>query len=158
MPEISIIAPKSESPHHRQYSAIPECISWTVDYGVGFAESLFKTHRFRENLAFSICSLFRRVYAINTCYSLGKIKTQKKPAIKDWIVENKKNGRGERSAEPSSVISLFQQIYPLKYAFYLWSTLWSSDCYCDLPNIAHFRQKSNGTKFGTHRVPNFDRK
>ena len=56
----------------------------------------------------------------------------------------KKNGRGERSAEPSSVISLFQQIYPLKYAFYLWSTLWSSYCFCDLPNIAHFQQKSNG--------------
>ena len=59
-----------------------------------FAASLFKTHRFRENLAFSICSLFGRVYAISVCHSLGKIKTQKNPAIKDWIAENKKNGRG----------------------------------------------------------------
>ena len=55
-----------------------------------FAASLFKTHRFRENLAFSICSLFGRVYAISACHSLGKIKIQKNPAIKDWIVENKK--------------------------------------------------------------------
>ncbi len=60
----------------------------------------------------------------------------------------KKNGRGERSAEPSSVISLFQQIYPLKYAFYLWSTLWSSYCYCDLQNIAHIQQKSNAENSG----------
>ena len=45
-------------------------------------------------MAFSICSLFWRTYAINACGSLGKIKTQKNPAIKDWIAENKKNGRG----------------------------------------------------------------
>ena len=44
-------------------------------------------------MAFSICSLFGRVYAISACHSLGKIKIQKNPAIKDWIVENKKNGR-----------------------------------------------------------------
>ena len=58
-----------------------------------FAGTLFKTHRFRKNLAFSICSLFGRVYAISTCHSLGKIKIQKNPAPKDWIAENKKNGR-----------------------------------------------------------------
>ena len=29
-------------------------------------------------------------YAISSCHSLGKIKTQKNPAIKDWIIENKK--------------------------------------------------------------------
>ena len=28
------------------------------------------------------------------CGAPGKIKIQKNPAIKDWIVENKKNGRG----------------------------------------------------------------
>ena len=50
-----------------------------------FAATLFKTHRFRENLAFSICSLFGSIYAINACGSLGKIKIQKNPAIKDWI-------------------------------------------------------------------------
>ena len=55
-----------------------------------FAGTLFKTHRFRENLAFSICSLFGSVYAISTCHSLGKVKAQKNPAIKDWIAENKK--------------------------------------------------------------------
>ena len=58
-----------------------------------FAGTLFKTHRFRENLVFSICSLFGSVYAISTCQALGKIKTQKNPVIKDWIAENKKNGR-----------------------------------------------------------------
>ena len=42
-----------------------------------FGRFLFKTHRFRENLAFSICSLYGRVYAISTCHSLGKIKIQK---------------------------------------------------------------------------------
>ena len=65
-----------------------------------------------------------------------------------WPFFLQKNGRGERSAEPSSVISLFQQIYPLKYAFYLWSTLWSSYCYCDLQNIAHIQQKSNAENSG----------
>ena len=34
--------------------------------------------------------LFGRVYAISACHSLGKIKIQKNPAIKDWISENKK--------------------------------------------------------------------
>ena len=34
-----------------------------------------------------------RIYAISASHSLGKIKAQKNPAIKDWIVENKKNGR-----------------------------------------------------------------
>ena len=58
-----------------------------------FCRILFKTHRFRENLPFSICSLFGRVYAVSTCHSLGKVKIQKNPAIKDWIAENKKNGR-----------------------------------------------------------------
>ena len=29
------------------------------------------------------------------CGAPGKIKIQKNPAIKDWIVENKKNGRGD---------------------------------------------------------------
>ena len=58
-----------------------------------FAGTLFKTHRFRENLAFSVCSLLGSFYAISTCQALGKIKTQKNPAIKDWIIENKKNGR-----------------------------------------------------------------
>ena len=38
------------------------------------AAGLFKTLRFRENLAFSIGSLFGRVYAISSCHSLGKIK------------------------------------------------------------------------------------
>ena len=38
----------------------------------------------------SICSLFGRVYAISVCHSLGKIKTQKNPAIKGWITEDKK--------------------------------------------------------------------
>ena len=42
----------------------------------------------------SICSLFGRVYAISSCQALGKVKTQKNPAIKDWKLENKKNGRG----------------------------------------------------------------
>ena len=37
-----------------------------------FAGTLFKTHRFRENLAFSISSLFRGNCAISTCHSLGK--------------------------------------------------------------------------------------
>ena len=55
-----------------------------------FATGLFKIHRFRENLEFSVCSLFGSVYAINACHSLGKIKIQKNPAIKDWIAENKK--------------------------------------------------------------------
>ena len=41
---------------------------------------------FSEKLAFSICSLFERVYAISACHSLGKSATQKNPAIKDWIV------------------------------------------------------------------------
>ena len=50
-----------------------------------FAAGLFKTHRFREKLAFSICSLFRGNCAVNACGSLGKIKAQKNPAIKDWI-------------------------------------------------------------------------
>jgi len=44
-----------------------------------------KTLFFSENLAFSICSLFGRVYAISACHSWGKIKTQKNPAITDWI-------------------------------------------------------------------------
>ena len=41
-------------------------------------------------MAFSVCSLLGRVDAISTCHSLGKIKTQKNPVIKDWITENKK--------------------------------------------------------------------
>ena len=40
---------------------------------------------FSEKLPFSICPLFGRVYAINTCHSLGKVKIQKNPVIKDWI-------------------------------------------------------------------------
>ena len=44
-------------------------------------------------MAFSVCSLFRGNCAVNACGSLGKIKIQKNPAIKDWIAENKKNGR-----------------------------------------------------------------
>ena len=55
-----------------------------------FWENLFKTHAFSENFPFSICFLFGSFYAISTCHSLGKIKTQKNPAIKDWIAENKK--------------------------------------------------------------------
>ena len=55
-----------------------------------FQGKLFKTHWKTEKLAFSICSLFGRVYAISACGSLGKVKTQKNPAIKDWIIENKK--------------------------------------------------------------------
>ena len=47
----------------------------------------------------TICSLFWRTYAINACGSLGKIKTQKNPVIKDWIVENKKMV-GVRGFEP----------------------------------------------------------
>ena len=58
-----------------------------------FAATLFKTHRFRENLPFSICSLFGRVYAISICQALAKIKIQKNPAIKDWIERVQKNGR-----------------------------------------------------------------
>ena len=41
----------------------------------------------------SICSLFGRFYAISVCHSLGKIKIQKNPAIKDWIERVQKNGR-----------------------------------------------------------------
>ena len=55
-----------------------------------FWENLCKTHFFSENLAFSICSLLGSFYAISSCHSLGKIKIQKNPAIKDWIAENKK--------------------------------------------------------------------
>ena len=40
-----------------------------------FAAGLFKTHRFKENFAFSIRSVFWKTYAINACGSLGKIKT-----------------------------------------------------------------------------------
>ena len=40
-----------------------------------FAAGLFKTHRFRENLAFSICFLFGRVYAEdNTIRTLSYYK------------------------------------------------------------------------------------
>ena len=49
--------------------------------------------KFLENFAVSIRSLFWRTYAINACGSLGKIKTQKNPAIKDWIERVQKNGR-----------------------------------------------------------------
>ena len=73
-----------------------------------FAATLFKTHRFRENLAFSICSLLGRVYAISTCHSLGKSATQKNPAIKDWIVENKKMV-GVRGFEPPTFASRTQR-------------------------------------------------
>ena len=55
-----------------------------------FWENLCKTYAISEILAFSICSLFWRTYAINAYGSLGKIKIQKNPAIKDWIAENKK--------------------------------------------------------------------
>ena len=34
----------------------------------------------------NICSLLWSVYAISSCQALGKVKTQKNPAIKDWIV------------------------------------------------------------------------
>ena len=43
-----------------------------------FAAGLFKTHRFRENLAFSVWERLRYKYL---------------SFIKDWIAENKKNGR-----------------------------------------------------------------
>ena len=47
----------------------------------------------RDRYIKSICSLFGSIYAISACHSSGKIKTQKNPAIKDWIADNKKNGR-----------------------------------------------------------------
>ena len=58
-----------------------------------FWENLCKIHAISEILAFSIRSLFWRTYAISTCLSLGKSRVWKNPAIKDWISENKKNGR-----------------------------------------------------------------
>ena len=58
-----------------------------------------------------------------------------------------KNGRGERNPALSFANSLFQQIYPLKYAFYLWATLWSSYCYCDLPNIVHIEKNTSDTLY-----------
>ena len=65
-----------------------------------FAAGLFKTHRKTENFAFSIYSLLGRCFAVNACGSLGKIKIQKNPAVKDWIVENKKNGRDREIRTP----------------------------------------------------------
>ena len=52
-------------------------------------------HRIIENNVESIFKpssekISRRTHAINACGSLGKIKIQKNPAIKDWIAENKK--------------------------------------------------------------------
>ena len=47
-----------------------------------FCRILCKTHAISEILAFSICSLFWRTYAISTCHSLGKIKIQKKSSHK----------------------------------------------------------------------------
>ena len=79
-----------------------------------FRENLFKTHVFSENLPFSICSLFGRVYAINTCHSLAKSAIQKNPAIKDWIVENKKNGRGRRTRTVDFLVPN-QTRYQLRY-------------------------------------------
>ena len=32
--------------------------------------------------------------------------------------------------------------------FFVWSTLWSSYCSCDLQNIAHIQQKSNAENSG----------
>ena len=58
-----------------------------------FWENLCKILFFSENLSFSIFSLFGRVYAISASHSLGKIKIQKNPAIKDWIERVQKNGR-----------------------------------------------------------------
>ena len=94
---------------NREFSAILVCVSVKpyslIAYKINehkrpptfinreFWENLCKTHWKIENFTFSICSLLGRWFAVNTCDSLGKIKTQKNPAIKDWIVENKKNGR-----------------------------------------------------------------
>ena len=79
-----------------------------------FCRILCKTHAISEILAFSICSLFWRTYAINACGSLGKIKTQKNPAIKDWIAENKKNGRGRRTRTVDFLVPN-QTRYQLRY-------------------------------------------
>ena len=49
-----------------------------------------------------------RIYAISTCHSLGKIKIQKNPAIKDWITENKKMV-GVRGFEPPTFASRTQR-------------------------------------------------
>ena len=73
-----------------------------------FCRILCKTHAFLENLVFSICSLLGRVYAISGCHSLGKIKIQKNPAIKDWIAENKKMV-GVRGFEPPTFASRTQR-------------------------------------------------
>ena len=32
--------------------------------------------------------------------------------------------------------------------FFVWSTLWSSYCLCDVQNIAHIQQKSNAENSG----------
>ena len=60
---------------------------------IEFAVDLFKTHAFSENLPFSICFLLGQWFAVNGNETLWKIKIQKNPAVKDWIIENKKNGR-----------------------------------------------------------------
>ena len=48
-------------------------------------KSIISDNLILQPSAITICSLFGRIYAISTCHSLGKIKTQKNPAVKDWI-------------------------------------------------------------------------
>ena len=45
---------------------------------------------------------------------MSKIKTQKNPAIKDWIVESKKNGRGRRTRTVDFLVPN-QTRYQLRY-------------------------------------------
>ena len=73
-----------------------------------FCRILCKTHAISESLAFSICSLFWRTCAISACHSLGKIKIQKNPAVKDWISETKKMV-GVRGFEPPTFASRTQR-------------------------------------------------
>ena len=54
---------------------------------------------FSEKLPFSICPLFGRVYAISTCHSLGKIKMQKNPAIKDDTLKTEVQHSLEKSGQ-----------------------------------------------------------